>query len=161
MADVYDVLMWVGDDNVFRTPAWDRIMLDCLESMGGSGWVYPDDKRRNDVPEHWACSSDVVKALGWYANPALGHFYIDNSTAELGKRAGLIRFCPDAVVEHLHYSVAPETVRDEVYVSTEERFGAADMQAYQEWRVNQMPHDIALLRRKFSKDVSWVLGRVA
>jgi hypothetical protein len=161
MADVYDVLAWFGDDNVFRTPAWDRIMLATLEDMGGSGWVYADDKRRSDVPEHWMCSSDVVKALGWYANPAMGHFYIDNTIAELGKRAGLIRWCPEAVVEHLHYSVAPQTVRDEVYLSTEDRFGASDLQAFQEYRVNQLPHDVALLRRKFSKDVSWVLSQVA
>jgi hypothetical protein len=158
---VYDVLAWFGDDNVFRTPGWDRIMLGCLEDMGGSGWVYADDKRRSDVPEHWMCSSDVVKALGWYANPAMGHFYIDNTIAELGKRAGLIRWCPEAVVEHLHYSVAPQTVRDEVYLSTEDRFGASDLQAFQEYRVNQLPHDVALLRRKFSKDVSWVLSQVA
>jgi hypothetical protein len=161
MADVYDVLMWVGDDNVFVTPGWDRIMLAALEDLGGTGWVYPDDKRRSDVPEHWMCSSDLVKTLGWYANPAMGHFYIDNTIAELGKRSGLIRWCPEAVVEHLHYSVAPQTVRDELYLSTEDRFGASDLAAFQEYRVNQLPHDVALLRRKFSKDVHWVLSRVA
>src|ERR1700759_2935600 len=75
MADTYDVLAWFGDDNVFRTPGWNTLMLPALEDMGGTGWVYADDKRRSDVPEHWMCSSDVVKALGWYANPALGHFY--------------------------------------------------------------------------------------
>ena len=160
MADVYDVLMWAGDDHVFRTLGFDALMLAALEDMGGSGWVYPDDKRRSDVPEIWACSSDVVKALGWYANPQLGHYYIDNTIAELGKRAGLIRWCPEAVVEHLHYSVTAETVRDEVYLSTEDRFGAADLQAFQEYRVNQLPHDVALLRRKFSKDIRWVLSKV-
>ena len=161
MADVYDVLAWFGDDCVPVTPGWDTLMLATLEDMGGTGWVYADDKRRSDVPEHWMCSSDVVKALGWYANPAMGHFYIDNTLAELGKRAGLIRWCPEAVVEHLHYSVTAETVRDEVYLSTEDRFGAADLQAFQEYRVNQLPHDVALLRRNFSKDVAWVLSRVA
>jgi hypothetical protein len=161
MADSYRVLYWTGDDNVFRTKAFDRIMLDCLEDMGGTGWVYPDDKRRSDVPEHWMCSSDVVKALGWFANPALGHFYIDNTVAELGKRAGLIRWCPEVVVEHLHYQVNAATVRDELYVSTEERFGAADLAAFQQYRSDQLPHDVALLRRKFSKDVSWVLSKVA
>jgi hypothetical protein len=159
-ADDYRVLMWLGDDNVFRTPAWDRIMLDCLEDMGGSGWVYPDDKRRQDVPEHWMCSSDVVKALGWFANPQLGHFYVDNSIAELGKRSGLIRWCPEAVVEHLHYQVCADTVRDEVYSSTEERFGASDMAAFQQWRANEMPFEVSVLRRQFSRDVAWVLSRV-
>lgn len=161
MAGTYDVLMWAGDDCAFRTESWDRIMLGCLEDMGGTGWVYPDDKRRSDVPEHWMCSSDVVKALGWFANPALSHFYLDNTIAELGKRSGLIRYCPEAVIEHLHYSVAPQTARDEVYVSTEERFGAADLAAYQQYRADQLPYDVALLRRNFSRDISWVLSRVA
>lgn len=84
----------------------------------------------------------------------------DNTIAELGKRAGLIRWCPQAEVPHLHYSVAPQTVRDEVYLSTEDRFGASDLQAFQEYRVNQLPHDVALLRRQFSPDVRWVLSRV-
>src|SRR3974390_1786456 len=63
MAGTYDVLMWLGDDCVFVTEGWDKLMLAALADMGGSGWVYPDDKRRADVPEHWMCSSDVVEAL--------------------------------------------------------------------------------------------------
>jgi hypothetical protein len=161
MADLYRVLMWTGDDNVFRTPGWDRIMLAALDDLGGSGWIYPDDKRRSDVPEHWMVSSDIVKTLGWMANPVLGHFYIDNSVAELGKRAGLIRWCPEAVIEHLHYSVNPETEHDGLYKSTEEKFGAADLDAYQQWRVNQLPFDVSLLRRQYSPDIQWVLSRVA
>ena len=161
MCDVYDTLMWAGDDHVFSTPGWDRIMLDALEDLGGSGWVYPDDRRRSDVPEIWLCSSDVVKTLGWFANPQLSHYYIDNSIAELGKRAGLIRFCPGAVVEHLHYSVAAGTARDEVYQTTEALFGASDMQAFHQWRADVMPFEVSLLRRQFSEDVDWVISRVA
>jgi hypothetical protein len=161
MADVYKVLMFAGDDAVFRTLAWDRIMLATLDDLGGSGWVYPDGRRRNDVPEHWMCSSDVVKALGWFANPALDHYYLDNSIAELAKRAGLIRYCPQAVISHEHYSVNAETAHDEVYRSTEEMFGASDLQAFHQWRTDVMPYEVARLRRAFSPDVAWVLGKVA
>ena len=162
MADLYRVLAWFGDDCVPVTPGFDRLMLDMLDGqLGGSGWVYADDKRRSDVPEHWMCSSDVVKELGWYANPALGHFYIDNCVGELGKRSGLIRYCPQAVVEHKHYSVAAGVEHDTVYQATEERFGAADLQAFHQWRADQRPYEVARLRRRFSRDVSWVLSRVA
>jgi hypothetical protein len=160
MADAYPVLMFVGDDHVFRTPGWDLIMLAALEDLGGSGWVYPDDKRRNDVPEIWMCSSDVVKVLGWFANPRLNHYLLDNSIAELGKRSGLIRWCPEAVIEHLHYSIAKDVEHDEVYQSTEEKFGASDLKAFQEWRANHLPNEVALLRRNFSPDVAWVLSRI-
>jgi hypothetical protein len=161
MADVYDVLMWTGDDHVFSTAGWDTLMLASLEDMGGSGWVFPDSKRRYDVPEMWMCSSDVVRELGWFANPAVQHYYNDNTIAELGKRTGLIRFCPQAVIPHEHYSVNPETAHDAVYQQTENAFGAADLQAFQEWRADRMPHEVARLRRRFSRDVQWVLSRVA
>jgi hypothetical protein len=160
MAGVYKVLMWAGDDHVFRTAGFDRLMLDTLEDMGGSGWVYPDDKRRSDVPEIWMCSSDVVKALGWFACPAMSHYLIDNAAGELGKRAGLIRFCPEAVIEHLHYSVAPETEHDQVYRETENAFGGSDMQAFRQWRESQLPMDVSLLRRQFNPDIRWVLSRI-
>ena len=160
MADTYDVLMWAGDDVVFRTPAWDKIMLATLTELGGSGWVYPDDKRRNDVPEHWMVSSDIVKALGWFANPALSHFYVDNSVAELGKRAGLIRWCPEAVIRHEHYSVNRKTRRDRLYSQTEKKFGASDLAAFQEWLGNRAKNEVSVLRRHFSPDVAWVLSRI-
>jgi hypothetical protein len=158
--DAYSVLMWAGDDHVFVTPGWDRVMLATLEDLGGSGWVYPDDKRRSDVPEIWMCSSDVVKALGWFANPHLQHYYLDNSIAELGKRSGLIRWCPEAVIEHLHYSVAKETVRDAVYSETEEMFGQPDLAAFKAWSADALPMEVSVLRRQFSADVKWVLSRV-
>jgi hypothetical protein len=160
MADAYRVLAWCADDHVFKTPQWDTLMLDALEDLGGTGWVYPDTKRRNDVPEIWMCSSDVVKALGWFANPKLDHFLLDNSVAELGKRAGLIRWCPQAVVEHLHYSVCGDTEHDEVYRFAEEKFGQSDLKAFNEWRANHLANEVALLRRQFSPDVAWALSRV-
>lgn len=160
MAGLYPVLMWLGDDCVPVTAGWDKLMLDALEDLGGHGWVYPDDKRRSDVPEHWMVSSDVVKALGWFANPRMSHFYLDNSIAELGKRAELIRWCPDAVVEHRHYSVTPGVEHDETYRSTEEMFGESDLAAFQEWRTSQLANEVSVLRREFSADVKWVLSRV-
>lgn len=162
MAELYRVVAWFGDDCVPVTPGFDKLMLDMLDDqLGGTGWVYADDKRRHDVPEHWMCSSDIIKELGWFACPEMNHYLIDNVIAELGKRSGLIRYCPQAVVEHQHYSVAPQAERDEVYQTTEEKFGAADHQAYLDWHANQAPYDVARLRRMFNRDVAWVTGRVA
>lgn len=159
--DDYDVLMHVSDDCVFTTPGWDAIMLAALEDLGGSGWVYPDDKRRADIPEIWAVSRDVVKTLGWFYPPATGHFYADNIVADLGKRAGLIRFCREAVIEHRHYSVDPGTAHDATYREAEEKFGQADLAAFRQWQDGVAALEVALLRREFSRDVAWVTGLVA
>ncbi len=161
MQDAYPALFWTGDDHVFKTPGWDKLMLAVLEDMGGTGWVYPDTKRRSDVPEIWMCSTDMVQALRWFFPPQLCHYYGDNSVGELGKRAGLIRWCAEAVIDHLHYSVTPDVEHDEVYRSAEETFGASDLAAFQEWRASQLANEVSVLRRNFSPDVKWVLSRVA
>lgn len=159
LADRYDALMMVSDDVIFRTPGWDLYMTGILEAMGGTGFVYPDDRRRYDIPEQVLISSDIIKALGWFAEPGFGHFYIDNVWAELGKRLGLIRFCPQAVIEHMHYTVSPDVIRDETYSSAEEKFSGPDEVEYHQWRASRMANQVALLRRTFNPDIQWVLSR--
>ncbi len=160
MVDAYDALMFVGDDHEFQTEHWDTIFSEKLDSMGGTGILYPDDKRRKDVPEIWLMTSDIVRELGWLASPTQQHYYLDNIIGELGKRSGLIRWVPEVVIEHLHYSVNQSVERDETYVSTEEKFGTIDAQSYAHWRAVIMPHQISRLRRQFNPDIKWVLGRI-
>lgn len=157
--DDFDALMFVGNDHVFRTEHWDTIMLRELENMGNTGMIYPDDKRRSDIPEIIMISSDIVKALGHFAEASLAHYYIDNVWAELGKRSGLLRYCPQVVIEHHHYSVDSSVEHDELYRYAEEWFGKPDLQGFHQWRATVMPHQAALLRRKFNPDVRWVLSR--
>jgi len=158
--DDYDEIMWQGDDNEFITPHWDTRLLEAREEWG-SGWLYPNNGRRSDVPESWTVSSDVVEAVGWYANPVLGHYYIDNSVAEIGKRAGLIRWVPDVQIRHHHYSVDPDAEYDDLYRETEKRFGGSDLQIYQQWQKSpQVTGIVSSLRRKFNPDVNWILSRV-
>lgn len=160
MLDDYRYLMFSGDDHVFQTMGWDTAMLDTMEAMGGSGMVYPDDKRRHDVPEIIMISSDVVRVLDYFAVPSFKHYYIDNAWAELGKRAGVIRWCPEAVIEHLHYSVCKDTERDATYTEAENAWGDSDLRAFHEWRATSLPAEVAKLRRTFNLDVQWVLERV-
>jgi GT2 family glycosyltransferase len=161
LAPDFGALMLVADDMIFQTPGWDEKLLAALGEIGGTGIVGWDDKRRYDALEHVLMSTDIVRALGYFANPAMSHFYIDNAWTELGKRSGLLRYCPDVIIEHKHYSVDPETVRDEVYTAAETAHGGPDLAAFQQYRTDQLPLDVAMLRREFSRDVSWVLSRVA
>lgn len=157
----YDQFVWYADDNEFITPHWDTLMLDALKEMGGSGWVYSNDKRRVDIPETWLASRDVIECLGWFANPVLCQYYVADTMAVLGKRASLLRYCPDVVVEHHHYEVDPTVVHDETYREAEVNFGPYDAQNFNAWgNSNQAPALISKLRRMFNPDVQWVLGRV-
>ena len=159
-ADSYDAIMFAQDDNLFVTHGWDEIMLSVLEGMGGTGMIYPDDKRRNDVPEIIMISSDIITELGWFAAPFLNHYYTDHVWSDLGRGAGLLRFVPEAVVEHQHYSVHKGTQYDSLYHEMEDKFGVADRDAYMQWRATAMPFQVSQLRRKFNPDVAWLLERV-
>jgi hypothetical protein len=157
----YDEIMHLGDDCVFVTPHWDTKMHDILTDMGGSGWVYPNNGRRSDVPESWLVSTDVLKELGWLANPLMHHYYVDNVIAELGKRTSLIRYASDVVIAHKHYSVSKDTGYDQVYLEAEQLHGQHDLMQWQMWSSsNQVAAIVSRLRRKFNPDVRWVLGKV-
>ena len=63
-------------------------------------------------------------------------------------------------MEHLHYSVCPETERDGVYQSTEDAFGEKDLRAFREWQAALMPLQVSLLRREFNPDIRWLLEKI-
>jgi len=159
-ADDFDAIMTVGDDHLFTTPQWDKALMDALEDLGGTGWVYPDDKRRSGFPEIWAVSSDLVRFLGWFALSAVRHFYCDNAISEIGKRTDLIRYVPEAVIEHLHYTVTPGTERDVTYAEAEESSGSSDLTAYREWRAMHLSNTVSRVRQEFNPDVQWILEKV-
>jgi hypothetical protein len=152
--------MWQGDDHEFITPHWDTKLLEVRKEWG-SGWLYPENGRRSDVPETWTVSKDIIQSLGWYANPVLAHYYNDYSIAELGKRSGLIHWVPDVKILHHHYSVDKETEYDELYKEAETLFAERDLQAFQTWRgSNALAAVVSQLRRNFNPDIKWVLSRV-
>ena len=143
----HKALFFVGDDCVFRTLGWDEIMLRELDAMGGTGILYPDDKRRTDIPEHYFVSADIIGALGWFSwpDPAMNMYYIDNIWADIGRRAGCLKLVPEAVIEHRHYSVCEDVPYDEIYQSGE-AWGPGDAQAYQAWRRDRMTADVTTVK---------------
>lgn len=160
LAPQYQALFLGADDLIFQTPGWDLYMMGTLKEMGGTGYVYPDDKRRYDVPEHPLISTDIVQGLGWFAEPGLAHFYVDNVWGELGKRLSLIRFCPRAIVEHKHYTVTEGVTRDATYSTAETAHGKSDAAEFEVWQRERMQNQASKLRRLFSPDVAWVLSKV-
>ena len=122
--------------------------------------MYPENGRRSDVPEHWLASASVSSALGWFAPPHVRMYYGDNIVGELGKRSGLIRYVPEAVIQHKHYTVDPDTPHDATYKAAEDTWGEPDLKAFHAYRGAQLANDVSVLRRNFSPDVKWVLSRL-
>jgi len=157
--DEYDALMCAEDDITFgATRGWDTILMGELAAMGGSGMVYPDEDRRTDIPENVLISTDIVKALGWFCEPSMQHYWIDNVWADLGRGAGCLRLCTDVKWENFHYTMgkAGNTTRDETY-STAERLGPADALAYRVWRDERMAQDVATVMGVLGKQAGFRL----
>jgi hypothetical protein len=122
----YPFLASLGDDHVPYTPGWDKALVRAIVEMGGTGFAYPWDGTREDIPEAVVMSSDIVAALGWMALPECSHWFIDNVWADLGRGAGCIRHLRAIKVEHAWKG-------DQTSKESSATF-KADRDAYYAWR---------------------------
>jgi hypothetical protein len=133
-AEDYPYLASIGDDMIPRTPGWDKALIKGIQRLGGTGFTYPWDGIREDIPEACVVSSDIVREFGWFAHPDLSHWYIDNVWADLGRGADCIRHLRAVSVEHAWKADA--TSKDSGKKLAEDR------DAYYLWRKADMADDI-------------------
>ena len=145
--DQYRALASLSDDHVPRTPGWDRILLDAIDAMGGTGIAYGDDQiMRERLPTAVVISSNIVAALGWMCEPSLAHFCVDNVWKDLGQGAGCLAYVPEVVIEHLHWinGGAPmDATYEEGGIYSPD---CADARAYAQWRAVRMTADVSTVR---------------
>ena len=131
----YPFLASLGDDHVPYTPGWDRALIRAIAEAGGTGFSYPWDGTREDIPEAVVMSSDIVTALGWMCLPELSHWFVDNVWADLGRGAGCLRHLRAIKVEHAWKG-------DQTSKDSSESI-SADRDAYYAWRRSErMQQDI-------------------
>lgn len=129
----------IGDDNRFRTRAWDVILDSWLVDHGGL--AYGDDGFQHErLPTSWWIARPWVDAFGivW---PELRHYWMDNWWLELGRGAGAVRYFPDVSIEHLH-PLAGKASADAIYQRGELN-GRGDQQRFQAWLHNGRRADVA------------------
>lgn len=133
----------LGDDHRPRTRGWDRLLIEAIEAMGGSGFAYGNDLFQGAaMPTAWVVSADVVRALGWMMLPGCEHMYVDAAVLELGRAAGRIAYRPDVVIEHVH-PLAGKAPVDESYreSNSPDRY-AADAAAFEAWKRDGLAGDV-------------------
>lgn len=138
----------LSDDTVPRTRGWDRLLLEAISAMGGTGIAYGDDLlQRENLPTAPVITCDIVEALGWMCEPSMTHFSIDNVWKDLGEGAGCLAYVPTVIIEHLHPCAgkAPvdQTHRDAGFNMPDH----PDSAAYHAWRRDRMAADIATVKR--------------
>lgn len=140
-ARTYATVGFLGDDCVPQNSGWDRMLYEALETPG---IAYPDDQRRRDLGEHEVISSCIIRALGWYFEPTLNHYWTDNVWADIGRAAGCYRRVESAKIRHLHHDAGGRL--DATYSESADANGARDSAAYQAWKAERMGHDVAVVR---------------
>lgn len=105
-----EIFMQCGDDIVFRTPGWDRMVTQAIESYpdrivfayGRDGTpIHGDDFGTHGfVHRRWA---DTV---GYVTPPWFSSDYGDTWLNDVAARIGRKHFLPDLLTEHLHPAVA-------------------------------------------------------
>lgn len=135
-----NILGFIADDNRFRTSSWDAYITQALSKPG---LAYGNDLYQGQgLPTSVFISTEIYKALGWFALPTSDHMYLDNAWKTLGERLGRLVYLPDVVIEHLH-PVVGKGEWDETYMlsNTNERL-TKDREAFENWAINEIDYDI-------------------
>ena len=110
------IIIKMDDDHWPVTKGWDADYLTALADLGGTGVVYGNDQhQRANLATVPGLSTDIVRELGWYAPPQLGHLYVDNFWTELGRRAGRLAYLAETVITHRHPTALPGIPSDATY----------------------------------------------
>jgi glycosyl transferase/beta-hydroxylase protein BlmF len=103
-----DVIIMGNDDLIYRTPEWDSILMKELSPIKDNiycAWV--NDGINQD--KHCAfpiISRKWIETLGYCFAPE-GTFnfgYNDTWVFDIGKRVGRLKYIPNILVEHMHFS---------------------------------------------------------
>jgi hypothetical protein len=142
--DEFRVLGSIGDDHTPRTPGWDEIVGATLNEMG-TGMCFGDDLLQgSDLPTACFMTSDIVRALGFMCPPTLVHMYVDTFWLELGNALGRLRYLPNVVIEHLHFTKGKSS-KDAVYSSGESLMDR-DKAAFLSYLAERFDDDVARVR---------------
>ncbi len=136
----------LGDDMVPRTPGWDVKLTGAIdEDFGGTGFSYPWDGVRDDIPEAYVLSCNISESLGWVMMPDLAHWYNDNVIADLGHGAGCIRQLRGVIVDHLNTGMGRAPV-DQTAIDAGKGI-PEDKKVYEAWKRHRMLDDVMTVRR--------------
>lgn len=139
-----EVISSMGDDCVFLTPGWEDKVLEWQREH--KGICYCNDLLQGEnLPTFAFIHIDIVEALGYLAPPVLQHYYIDNYWKDLGIKLGKLKYFPEIVIEHRHWS-AKKAVKDELYTTTENALMGKDRESWDKYRESELANDVQKIK---------------
>ena len=128
---VGDIFMHGGDDIVFRTPGWDRIVRDAFPA-DRIAFVHGDDLggKGDRLGTHGFLSREAVEAVGYFMPPYFASDYNDLWWNEVYESIGRRIFVP-IITEHMHPAFGKGEM-DQTHLDRIERHKSEDVDAI--WR---------------------------
>lgn len=140
---------FLGDDAIPRTLYWDTEL-----ALSAEDWfiAYPDDLLQGKISAtHPVCGGELLRALGQWTLPCLTHLYIDTVLDHIGRELSLLRWRPDVILEHCHWSVG-KSEKDETYerVWNGKNYHTEDHLCFNHWKQNL---DLSTLSKTIAESV--------
>jgi hypothetical protein len=141
VAENYEYVGFLGDDNVPLTLHWDQKLCDAIGSRPGVS--YGDDLIKGaDLSTSAVLSGSIIRALGYMTPPALNHLYVDNFWMSIGHQLKNLHYLPDVIVEHRHYTAGKAEKDDQYAFVNSEQMYSDDLRAFQEYTANELDKDV-------------------
>lgn len=104
-AKKYEYIAFLGDDHRIMTDGWDKKLVESISEIN-NGIAYGNDLyQKENLPTAVLMDSNIIRVLGYMSPPEQQHLYLDDFWKELGTRLNTLRYSPDVVIEHLHFSI--------------------------------------------------------
>lgn len=140
----YDIVGMCGDDCRFRTPAWDKLVVESLTAR--PGLLYGRDGIQDkNIATHPFVSTRMVLALGYVFPPCFKGLAADLALQEVADLAGCLYYEPQLFTEHLHWSQG-KSEKDASAVK-QEAWSARDHLALAQWRREDRLLAVDLVRK--------------
>lgn len=137
-----DIIGFMGDDHRPRTHGWDLRVIEEIVAKP-LAVVYGDDLLQGrNLATHVFMASQLVRRLGYFCPPGVGHMYIDNFWMDLGRSLGTLTYLSDVVIEHMH-PLAGKADWDQGYVDVNNsKVYDRDRHAYEFYMKDRFANDI-------------------
>ncbi len=141
MAPDYDYICFMGDDHLPITAGWDTKLCEAIGKEAGI--AYGNDLLQGEnLPTAVVMSSRIIRCLGFMSPPALKHLFLDNFWLAIGTALGNANYCPDVILEHLHY-INGKAAHDERYAAVNNsEMHNADEAIFAEYMANDFANDV-------------------
>jgi glycosyltransferase involved in cell wall biosynthesis len=118
-----EIIMYCGDDIVFRTKYWDETIREEFNKVADKiCLVYTNDgvNQSQNIARHGFVHRQWFNSTGW-AIPALRMMPIDLWLTDLAKQLSRIKYLESIVIEHVHFRQGKKAKLDLTYHQANER----------------------------------------